>query len=407
LWLTPQPPQGIGEALQHFWFDVTKSDWRDTMVMNVPRSMLSDHAAMYWFDLRQQFGPIIPWIAIVGLFALARQSLSRLLLIALVYVANFLFAFSYNVGDTHVFYLPSHLAVALLAACGAAVLGRLVPRASWVGGAAIALYACLRGYGDFPALDRSNDWRPTEVLSALTAGLDDRRAVLLADVNWQVQNGLSYFAKITRPEVAWARMPDVLLYAPAFVEDNRAIGREIVLAERARAAVMAAYGPLLPLEVDARVRVQTLADATKDLPRGTRYVLCVLRPSRDVPIAIDDLAEAARILTGGMPLSLLADSEYASVAGLVGDPPRYLAAGAAPFQRSLDLNGVRVQIRMDAWLSADTIRRMGFGHVIAARHHTLIVERGVSFVAFNDRGLPIRTAYASNIFAPEPRYVIR
>jgi len=244
-------------------------------------------------------------------------------------------------------------------------------------------------------------------VSELTAGFDDRRAVLLADVNWQVQNGLSYFAKVTRPEVAWARMPDVLLYAPALVADNRAIGREVVLTERARASVAAAYGPLLPAVVDTRVTVPTLADATKDLAAGTRYVMCVLRPSRDLPIAVDDLAEATRALTGGRLLSLLASSEYAAVAGIVGDPPRYLAAGAVPFQRRIDLDGVPVQIRMDSWLSADTIRRMGFGHVIAARHHTLIVERGVSFVAFDDHGVPIRSAYASNIFAPQQRYVIR
>ena len=38
---------------------------------------------------------------------------------------------------------------------------------------------------------------------------------------------------------------------------------------------------------------------------------------------------------------------------------------------------------MESWLAADTIRRMGFGHVVAAHRHTLIVERGVSFVAFD------------------------
>jgi hypothetical protein len=47
------------------------------------------------------------------------------------------------------------------------------------------------------------------------------------------------------------------------------------------------------------------------------------------------------------------------------------------------------------------------GQVIAAHHHTLIVERGVSFVAFDAAGRPLRTAYASNIFAPQPRYLIR
>ncbi|MBW8860800.1 MAG: hypothetical protein JF601_00260 [Acidobacteria bacterium] len=62
---------------------------------------------------------------------------------------------------------------------------------------------------------------------------------------------------------------------------------------------------------------------------------------------------------------------------------------------------------MDSWLTSDTIRRMGFGHVVAARQHTLIVERGVSFAAFDAAGRPLRRAYASNIFAPQPRYLVR
>ena len=63
--------------------------------------------------------------------------------------------------------------------------------------------------------------------AALTAGLDDRHAILLTDLNWQVQNGLTYFGKEVRPSLAYARMPDVLLYAPALVADNLAIGREV------------------------------------------------------------------------------------------------------------------------------------------------------------------------------------
>ena len=64
LWLMPAAPRSVGEGLQHFWFDITKSDWRDTMVLNVPRSMLRDHAAMYWFDVRQQFGAVCVLLAL-------------------------------------------------------------------------------------------------------------------------------------------------------------------------------------------------------------------------------------------------------------------------------------------------------------------------------------------------------
>jgi hypothetical protein len=60
---------------------------------------------------------------------------------------------------------------------------------------------------------------------------------------------------------------------------------------------------------------------------------------------------------------------------------------------------------MESWLATDTIRRMGFGHVIVGRRHTLIVERGVSFVAFDADGRAIHTAYRSNIFAPQPRFL--
>jgi hypothetical protein len=43
---------------------------------------------------------------------------------------------------------------------------------------------------------------------------------------------------------------------------------------------------------------------------------------------------------------------------------------------------------------------------VAAHHHTLIVERGVSLAAFDERGRATATAYASNIFAPQARYLI-
>ena len=61
---------------------------------------------------------------------------------------------------------------------------------------------------------------------------------------------------------------------------------------------------------------------------------------------------------------------------------------------------------MESWLASDTIRRMGFGQIVAHRQHTLIVERGVSFASFDERGAAVRTAYASNIYAPQARYLI-
>ena len=405
LWLLPDPPRGLGDALARFWFDVTKSDWRDTMVMNVPQSLLHDHLAMYWFDLRQQFGVAGPLLAAAGLLHLGVTNARRAILMAVLFAANVVFAYSYNVGDAHVFYLPSHVLLALLAA-PALVLARRAGRWGIPAAASVlALYAGARAYHDFPALDRSGDTRPTAVVESLTAGLDERHNILLADVNWQIANGLSYFVKVRRPEIAYARMPDVLLYAPALVADNRAIGREVALTERARATIQTAYGPLLPTIRDARVAVPGLAAAIREVAVGTRYVLCVLRPPGDQQVDAGDVSSALTWLTAGR-MSTVPAGEYVAIAGVAGDAPVLDEAADRPFRRELALHGVGVEIRMDSWLTSDTIRRMGFGHVIAARQHTLIVERGVSFAAIDDRGRAIRTVYASNIYAPQARYLI-
>ena len=417
LWYQQQPPSGLLEALSTFWFDVTKSDWRDTMVLHVPRSMLGDHAAMYWFDLRQQFGPIAPLLAVAGLVQLATQDVRRAVLMAVLFATNVAFAFSYNVGDAHVFYLPSHFIVALLVAPGVALAARLSPRAILPVAALTIAYAGARAYRDFPALDRSGDTRPAEVIGHLTAGLDDQREILLTDMNWQVANGLSYFAKVRQPAIAHARAPDLLLYAPALVTDNHVVGRAIALTERARSEIDAAYGPLLLTMPDSRVVVPTLAERVAGLPAGTPYVLCLLKPSRDMTLDRDDLAAALRVLSGtnlrppqeppSPPATSVPGGDYAVIAGLIGRPPDLAFGANFPFTREVQLDGMGVEVRMESWLSADTIRRMGFGQVVAGRHHALIVERGVSFAALDRTGRPIRTLYAANIFSPQPRYLIR
>jgi Protein of unknown function (DUF2723) len=405
LWIQPDAPGTLGEAIRHFWFEVTKADWRETMVLEVPRVMLGDHARMYAFDLLQQFGWPVPIAAGLGLLALTRANRRRVGLLASAYLAFFLFAFSYNVGDAHVFYLPSHLIVALLAACGLVAVGDAFNQRRMVTALMLG-YAAARIWNDFPALDRSQDHRPEQVIAAMTEGLDDRHAVLLTDLNWQVQNGLSYFAKERAPEVAHSRMPPAILYAPAFIADNVAINREVVLTERARAALITAYGPLFSTESDPRVTAPSLAEAIQGLPDGSRYVMCILTPTADLPLDWTDIGGALAALGDGVPLRV-PDGAYIAIAGVSGRRPTFVFGSNRPFRRSLDLDGLSVGVRMESWLSADTIRRMGFGHVIVGRQHTLIVERGVSFAAFDVSGRPVRTAYASSIFSPQPRYLIR
>ena len=404
LWLLPDPPAGLADGIQRFWFDVTKADWRETMVLQVPRAVLGDHVAMYAFDLEQQFGWAGPLLALLGLAHLARTRWRAALFLFAIYLINTLFALGYNVGDTHVFYLPSHLVVALLMAPGIVALGAIVRHRHLAAGVLIA-YVALRGWRDYPALDRSGDDRPRQLIGTLTAGLNDRDSILLTDLNWQVQNGLSYYGLAIAPEIAYTRMPEVILYAPSLIADNLAIDREIVLTARARAALGAAYGPLLDPLVDPRVAEPTLADAARALPGGIRYVLCILKPTRDLTLDWEDIGGALSRLAGE-PVDVPA-GDYVAIAGVSGQPPAFSRGSDRPFRDSFDLDGVPVSIRMESWLAADTIRRMGFGHAIAGRRHTLIVERGVSFAAFDESGRPLRTVYAANIFAPERRYLIR
>ena len=413
LWLWPSAPPSLADALQTFWFDVTKTDWRETMVMHVPESMVRERLAMYGFDVVQQFGWAV-LLAPLGLIRLLGTNWRRGVLMLALFAVNAAFAFTYNVGDTHVFYLPSHLMLALLAAPGIAAAGRLVAAAfparartaaiSAACGLLIA-YGALRAYRDFPALDRSSDHRPADVMNQMTAGLDDQHAILLADLNWQLVNGLAYFAKVLRPDVAYAWMSEILLYAPALVHDNLIAGRDVALTKRARDTLTGAYGPLLPTVLDPRVRVPTVSEIVHGLPPGTRYVLCVVKPTREFAIDARDHEHAALELTGGHAAMPVGD--YATLVGVMGRPPTLTVASARPFRRRVQLDGADIDVRMESWIAFDTIRRMGFGQVIAARHHTLIVERGVSFAAFDATGRDLRVGYSGSVFAPQPRYLVR
>jgi hypothetical protein len=404
LWLLPYPPHTVVDAIGRFWFDVTKADWRATMVMRVPRSMLGDRAAMFAFDLHQQFGWLGITVAAGGLGFLFRTHWRRGALMAILYAVNLLFAFGYNVGDSHVFYLPSHLMLALLIAPGLVLAGDLVEAPVIVAVLGLA-FVSARIYVDYPALDRSHDDRPTASLASLTMGLADRQSILLTDLNWQVQNGLLYFAQEIRPDFAYASMDGVVAYLPELVADNQKISREVLVTERARRTVIDTYSSRLTVVRDPVSAHPSLLSAVVRTPPGTRYVLCVLKPTRDFALDRDDVVRALAAAGDGTSIRI-PDNDYVVVVGIKGQRPTLVDAADDPFSRTFDLAGLTVQIRMDSWLRSDTIRRMGYGHVIARHRHSLIIERGVSYVAIDPQGEPLETAYAANIFAPESRYAV-
>ncbi len=461
----PDREPGLPALFRTFWFDTTKADWRATMVMGIPEGTLRDRFGMYWFDLHQQFGALGVLLAVAGLVwalwpgtlpgmhradasrtaatlgtghavPLPRSRVGVAFLVLL--LVNWFFAFTYNVGDTHVFYLPSHYMVALFAGLGAGalltLLGRKRPLAGEEPGGrrraegvradggneradenpvrrvAFALavvlfvgYATWRGYDTFPALDRSDDWQVKQFFDRLTNGLEWNRTILAADLNWQLHNGMDYYDKYTRPDLGVDDTTESLLYFPLLVESNREINRDVAVTDGAAAMVASAYGPLLRLERDPRVSAPPLSDRIARFPRGTPYVLTLLEPYWDKPVDATELAAAFARLTGGtMPPPA---ARYNVLAGRLGERPA-VRSSAKPFRATVRAGAVDADVRIECWLPADTIRRMGFGRVIVGRTPALTIDRGVSFVAFDGQGRVIGTEYGWTLLSPQPRWLI-
>ena len=419
-------PPSWSERFAAFWFDTTKVDWRDSMVMGVRSDQLADRVGMWWFDARQQFGVLGLLLAVVGAFRLWTIARPWATLILLAYAINTLFAFTYNVGDTHVFYLPGHLFTAFLA--GAALQSPVARAFTARGGARtikvraagarviaalVILYAAWRAWDTWPAIDRHDDRRADALVTRLALGANPQSAVLVTDLNWQLENALLYYTRWQRRDVPWVRLPDVQLHFPLLVRDNEAISRDMILDAYSARDVVASFGPLFPLQPDPISASPDLIEEISGLLPGTPYVLCVLTPPREEHLDPELLRAAAGMLTrgrippelriGGSPESG-SGARYQLMAGLTGEAPVLAHAADAPFRMDFRLLDDPFTVRMESWLPSDTFRRAGFGHVIRGREHVLTLERGVSLVWFDRNARPSNPIYAASVYSPGHRY---
>lgn len=404
VWRSFDAPESWIDGVAAFWFDVTKADWRESMVLGVPANQARGRVAMFWFDARQQFGVIGLLLAAIGLVRLWRIARPWAVLVASAYVINAMFALTYNVGDAYVFFLPGHFFTAL--AAGAAVSSVSAPK--WLTGVAAAgaiAYTGWRGFDTWPAVDRHDDRRGEQLVERLTFGLSEQHALFVSQLNWQVENAVLYAGRYEKPDLAWVRLPDVSLHFPFLVRDNHQIGRDLVLTAPAAATVAAAYGPLFPLIPDEFPSIVPLTFIAGRLARGTPYVMALLPPPRDEYVDEDALAETLRTLTGGHSPARRR-SVYEVAAGLVGEPPVLYRSSSRPFRQQFTLEDARFEIRMDSWLPTETFRRGGFGHVIRERRHVLPLERGLSLVWFDGAGNPQPPYYAAGLYAAQPRFRI-
>jgi 4-amino-4-deoxy-L-arabinose transferase-like glycosyltransferase len=411
LWTELEPPASLGEAIGKFWFDVTKADWRETLVMSVSETGLKTRPAMYWFDLRQQFGVPGVMLAAAGFMYLAVRWPGRGVLLLLLYASNLAFAWTYNVGDAYIFFLPSHYIVALCAGAGVAaviaVSSRLLSNRTLAisAGVLLLVYPAWRGYDTFPAVDRSWDNRAVKLLEQFTARPDN--VVFGVDSNWQVQNAFEYFMREHRPgipwfateELTWLEWPGGRDRFEAFIKANANAERDIIVTPRVYEKIR--NPPTSPWQHDLGPAMQFSAEV-KSVRQGTPYVFAVLSADREYPLNTTEIARVWQWLTTEPVLPNL--HQYTVFAGTVGERPVLIESRDRPYRVRVRIDALDVDIRMESWLPTDTIRRTGFGHVIVNGRHELTLERGVSFKALGTAGEPI---YDSGLFAPIPRILVR
>lgn len=410
-WTAVDASPGWPDRAAAFWFDVTKSDWRDAMVLGITETRLSDRLAMWWWDARQQFGIPGLLLAVTGAVVLWRQARRWAVLVLTSYAIAAAFALTYNVGDVHVFFLPAHFFTALAAgaafgppqAFGPSQGGPYTRKAIVAFGIAAIAYAGWRAWDTWPAVDRHDDRRGAQMVARVTQGLNARDTLLISSLDWQSENALLYTARHSLRGLAWTRLADVLPHLPFLVEDNAAIGRSVVLTADAATAVVSAYGPLFPIVPNDGVRASSVADVAAQLPRGTPYVITVLPAAGGEAVNAAELATTLEALTGRPTPH--ENSSYQVWAGTTGDRPTLTRAAMRPFRQTFTLGGDPFTIRMESWLPDDTFRRAGFGRVLREREPVLTIERGISLLWFRTDGSPAQL-YASGLYAPRPRFRI-
>lgn len=405
LWALSAPRPPWPELFSTFWFDVTKSDWRATLVGTVPVPQWGNRMAMYWWDLRQQFGLLGIAISALGVLVMLRGVAAVAVALLVAYAATFAFAFIYNVGDTHVFLLPSHQVVATFGAAGAAAVLTMAARAGrrWHVLTALALLAlpAWRIADTWASVDRTGDHRADRYAEAALAGLAPATTVYVGDLNWQTQNAVGYQVAVHQPEMPRVFTAQVLWHFPEFVVRNHQLGREIVLTRRAAETVAAAYGGMFPLRADTRIPARTFTNVAT-VPNGTPYVLAVMTPLPESVYSRSEVAQAVRTLAGVTE----PNARYVVMAGLAGSPPVLTRAADRPYRASATFAGHQFEVRIESWLPFDTMRRAGFGQVVVDGRHALTLERGATVGVFDPSGRLRNSANQGGSFAVQPRYVI-
>ena len=339
----------------------------------------------------------------------------RAVFLLLFYAANLAFAWTYNVGDAYIFFLPSHYVVALCAGAGIAA----------VGGARVACvesHDCERrragcccsippGAGTTRCrrsiaagiVEPSSCWTNSRTI---TSAVYRRRHELASAECVRVLHARAEAGSpvVYTEELEWlqgidrdAQRFNALVDANAGDRPRRARSRSGPAAAR----VIGSAGQSAS-STERQAPRPHFSDARRgpfgrELHTSSRYC-APIGSIRSIP-SDSDRRGAAR--TGGS-VNLPDMRNYIVVVGRVGERPCWSESQDRRTAFGVTIEPFDLDVRMESWLPTDTIRRAGFGHVIVNRHHVLTLERGISFVALGPRGRHRRTA--PGLFAPIPRY---
>ena len=223
------------------------------------------------------------------------------ILLLLLYAANLAFAWTYNVGDAYIFFLPSHYVVALCAGAGIAGHCRSrqrdcpIARSPQPRVALLLLYPVWRGYDTFPAAGSKLGHRAVRLLDEFAESIGDfparpQDAVLGLDANWQVQNAVEYYMRERKPEfvwfvteqLEWLEEGDRLRRFGRFVAANADIGRSMHR-DRARPRRCVQHRRPRPRsDASESPTSRSSAKRIESVRPGTPYVLAVLRSDRGI-----------------------------------------------------------------------------------------------------------------------------
>jgi 4-amino-4-deoxy-L-arabinose transferase-like glycosyltransferase len=115
----------LGDPLTRYWFTVSGRQFQDRMLQieTLPKNIFR-----YISGLGREFHGIALLLTAIGIVWLASRAGKEAALLALALLGQWIYTFTYDIWDLHVFFIPGYVILALLAASGAAAVEEAIAR---------------------------------------------------------------------------------------------------------------------------------------------------------------------------------------------------------------------------------------------------------------------------------------